>query len=202
MATWYPVDVQLSIVNKKFIDKFYQDSDYKISPVDIIGPIIIGSLRKTPFNFKPQEDLPGLATFKVEQHNVWGRGKYIPLASQKLINKQIDNLFNLKFNTFILLYIQEDDRKVMDAIHAFCTFFDITDEEIALDSLKKRFFRIRSEVNNVIINDLEQNHKHFDIKSAVLAKRLTVNPLKAKELKECHVVSPFFNHLFTQFMTA
>lgn len=202
MATWYPVDVQLSRANKKFIDKYYSDRGYKVSPQDMIGPILIGSLRKTPFNFKPQKKNEGTATFYIEQHQVWGRGKFIPELAQNMINKQIDKLFDLNLNTFITLFVQGENNKTVEALAAFYRFFELVDEDIALESLKKRYFRIRKEINDKIINDLEQTHKHFDLQSAVLANRLTDNPLKTKELKQPHIVCPFFTHLFSKAMTA
>jgi hypothetical protein len=173
MADYLSVSVELEPHLVKFLLYHYGGRNVTASRDDMFGALFIAILRKPPYNWKPTaNDERRCWQFLVEAHNSKGRGLWVDNDSAALFRNYVRRTFDLIFYSYIAIAVMAEQQKMTSAINNFRDKYDIQEDDLTLDAMKKAFYRLRQEYNG----------------------------LKIKELKEFGVICPFFNGLVDKYL--
>lgn len=135
----------------KFLVKRTGSDTYVAERTDIIGNIVLSSLGK-------HHDL-GLTknkftkTFKVviKEDKYLKCGVFLGVKSGQVFNRMIDQLFRDELYHHIQMNANNEKEKCLEGIRNFLAVYDITEDDIKLESIYRDFKRKKSKIESRLI---------------------------------------------------
>jgi len=153
----YQEQIPLKSYAKKFLTKIICTEPYKVSKNDVFGNFLIHELKGSIYSIDERiknypEFQDELQIIIPESYANKYRIKGISFENVKAINNYIDRLFDSYFKSAMVREITKNENsKIKQLIYEFRNFYDLSEDDISYETLKKKFYRF-SQNNNVKIS--------------------------------------------------
>jgi len=162
MAT---IDIPLRSHLYKYVQRhpFLKGADQTVTTTDCVGMVLLMLLEPPPRIQMRSDVRKTLNRFPLYRENNWkimkvslGSNKsntykcHLSPASIWSFNQYIEQLFNHAFISFVRQAESSGRLKIKQAIDEFLSIYDLEEEEIAFDTLKKRYQRHRNLLESLV----------------------------------------------------
>lgn len=147
----YTETIPIKSYTKKFLTKFLCTEPYTVSKNDVFGNFLIHELKGSIYNFDDRtknepEFEDALQIIIPESYSNKYKIKGISLENIKAINNYLDRLFDSYFKSEMAKEIKKNKQsKIKDLIFEFRNFYQLTEDDISYETLKKKFYRFSKE---------------------------------------------------------
>ena len=147
----YREHIPIDAYKKKFLKSYIETNPYRVSKNDIIGTTIINEISNPSYLHDNRINLnhinysDSLEIIIPESYISKFKIKHISFEAIKAINNYIDRLFDFHFKRTVHFYFtRNQDEKIKNVISDFLEEHNLTEDDIAYETLKKKYYRFRS----------------------------------------------------------
>lgn len=124
---------------KKYLVQQCNGEPYRVKRSDLIGSFILNILSKVPSDYIPVNNSGESFTCIIGHKHSENEGLYIRPDNEKLFDKFVDLLFKKELFTHLSI----NNRHQIDIISDFMEIFDINNDDIDFDSMRRAYHRYR-----------------------------------------------------------
>jgi hypothetical protein len=152
MAVHVPVRISLDPYLVKFLEYHFKEKSMRASRADFIGILLINLMKPAPEGYRPQPNPePGSVEFRVLDDYDYRRSRsfYIPPDQARDFQTYVQRVFNLVFFSHVTVATAADKLKIKDAILQFRSRYEIDEDDLSFETMKKSFYRMRKTLSGM-----------------------------------------------------
>lgn len=131
----------------KYLVKRYGGNTLTATRNDIIGNIVLSSLNRNSDIKLAKPKFNKLFHVVIRENHYLRNGVFIGVKHGQVFNSMVDKLFRDEMYFHVFINNSEDKDKFLDGMRKYLNFYDITEDDIKLESLYRDFKRKKEEYN-------------------------------------------------------
>jgi hypothetical protein len=136
----------------KYLVKRYGSDTVTATRNDIIGNIVLSSLNRNSDIKLAKPKFNKVFNVVIKENHYLRNGVFIGVKHGQVFNNMVDKLFRDEMYFHVFINNSEDKAKFLEGIRKYLSLYDITEDDIKLESLYRDFKRKKDEYNLTVNN--------------------------------------------------